>query len=95
MRDEIKLLPKAYIPQTSWSTDKRPLYVMTNIHTSKEKGVHHSCFYKGAHGSYFFYSNGLPLTKEVEDFMGSGIQDSRRWNKILRANEHVCLASLN
>ena len=35
MRDEMNLLPK----------EKKPLYVMTNIHTSKENGVHHSCFY--------------------------------------------------
>ena len=62
MRDEMKLLPK----------DKKPLYGMTNIHTSKEKGVHHSCFYIGE-GSYFFDSYGLPPTKEVEEFMGSGI----------------------
>ena len=54
MRDEIKLLLKAYDSQTTWSTDKRPLYVITNIHTSKEKRVHPSCFYKGPHGSYFF-----------------------------------------
>ena len=47
---------------------------MINIHTSKEKGIHHSCFYKGTKGaSYFFDSYGLPLTKEVEEFMGSGI----------------------
>ena len=72
MRDEMGLLPK----------DKKPLYVMTNIHTSKEKGVHHSCFYKETKGdlnkvteagSYFFDSYGLPPTKEVEKFMGSGI----------------------
>ena len=63
MRDEMGLLPK----------DKKPLYVMTNIHTSKEKGVHHSCFYTSNGGSYFFDSYGLPPTKEVEKFMGSGI----------------------
>lgn len=62
MRDEVNLLPKG----------KKPLYGMTNIHTSKEKGVHHSCFYIGE-GSYFFDSYGLPPTKEVEEFMGSGI----------------------
>ena len=62
MRDEMNLLPKV----------RKPLYVMTNIHTSKEKGVHHSCFYMGA-GSYFFDSCGLLPTKEVEEFMGSGI----------------------
>ena len=72
MRDEVSSLPR----------DKRPLYVMTNIHTSKETGVHHSCFYMGANdnpkddpkgGSYFFDSYGLPPTKEVEEFIGSGI----------------------
>ena len=76
MRDKIKLLPKAYGSHTSWSTDKRPLYVMTNIHTSKEKVVHHICFYKGANGSFFFYLYGLPPTKEVKDFMGSGINST-------------------
>ena len=45
MRDEMNLLPK----------DKKPLYVITNIHTSKEKGIHHSCFYKGTKGASYFF----------------------------------------
>ena len=53
----MKLLPR----------DKKPLYVMPNIHTSKEKRVHHSCFYIGD-GSYFFYSYGLFPIKEVTAF---------------------------
>ena len=62
MRDEMNLLP----------TDKQKLYVMTNIHTSKEKGIHHSCFYMGSQ-NFFFDSYGLPPTKEVEKFIGDGI----------------------
>ena len=54
MRDEMKILPK----------DKKPIYVVTNIHTSKENG---------ADDSYFFDLYGLPPTKEVKKFIGNGI----------------------
>ena len=53
-------------------TDKQKLYVMTNIHTSKEKGIHHSCLYMGSQ-NFFFDFYGLPPTKEVEKFIGDGI----------------------
>ena len=62
MRDEVKDLPK----------DKKPLNVMTNIHTSKENGVHHSSFYICDKRKYFFDSYGLKPTKEVKDFIGDG-----------------------
>ena len=62
MRDEMKLLP----------TNKFPLNVMTNIHTSDQPGVHHNCFYVGKKDKYFFDSYGLAPTKEVEKFLGHG-----------------------
>ena len=72
MRDEMNLLP----------TDRKPLNVMTNIHTSKENGVHHSCFYMGElnevknNENFFFDSYGLPPTKEVEHFMRNGVYNT-------------------
>ena len=62
MRDEVKDLPK----------NKKPLNVMTNIHTSKENGVHHFSFYVSDKAKYFFDSYGLKPTKEVKEFMGNG-----------------------
>ena len=40
---------------------------------SKESDAHHSYFYMGVDGSYFFNSYGLPPTKEVEMFVGNGV----------------------
>ena len=59
MRDEIKDLPR----------DVEPLYGVTNIHTSKERGVHWSAFAKTPKGNFFFDSYGLPPTQEVKDFL--------------------------
>ena len=60
MRDEIKELPD---PKTNI------IYAITNIHTSKERGVHHSAIYSGAdpsgHSILFFDSYALPPTKEI------------------------------
>ena len=64
MRDEMHLIPKDIIP----------LIVTTNIHTSKENGVHHSSFYCSDSENYFF--NGLPPTKEVEKILGEGISSN-------------------
>lgn len=58
MRDEVKDLPK-----------ETPLYGVTNIHTSKERGVHWSAFAKTPKGNFFFDSYGLPPTQEVKDFL--------------------------
>ena len=65
MRDEMNLLPK----------EKKPLYVMTNIHTSKENGVHHSCFYWNDE-NFFFDSYGLDPPKEVIKFLGEVISST-------------------
>ena len=73
MRDEMHLLPK---DKRSLQEQIKPLNVMTNIHTSKENGVHHSCFYCSNSENYFFYSYGLPHTKEVENFLGEGISST-------------------
>ena len=77
MRDEMNLLSK----------DKLPLNVITNIHTSKENGVHHNCFYIGSKGNYFFDSYGLNPTKEVEKFIQNGIGSNF---KIQQSNTKYC-----
>ena len=58
MRDELKDLPNDNL-----------IFVVTNIHTSKERGVHWSCLAKTREGNFFFDSYGLPPTKEVKDFL--------------------------
>ena len=59
MRDEI-----AGLPRTTF-----PLNVITNIHTSAERGVHWSAFYISKTCAYFFDSYGLPPTQEIIDFI--------------------------
>ena len=55
MRDEISSLK-----------NKTKFYAITNIHTSDQKGVHHSALFKGD-SMYFFDSYGLDPTKEIID----------------------------
>lgn len=63
MRDEVKNLKQ----------QNGRLFGCTNIHTSDEKGVHHSCFVRDDNtNSFFFDSYGLPPTKEVFDLMKHG-----------------------
>lgn len=55
MRDEIVLLK-----------DEHPkYYAITNIHTTKQKGIHHSALFKDNKQLYFFDSYGLDPTKEI------------------------------
>ena len=61
MRDEIKSLPR----------NKLPLNVITNIHTSAERGVHWSGIHVNKNVAYFFDSYGLPPTKEIINFLPS------------------------
>jgi len=58
MRDELNDLPS-----------DNPIFVITNIHTSKERGVHWSCLATMEKGNFFFDSYGLPPTIEVKDFL--------------------------
>ena len=58
MRDEVSSLPSS-----------TPLYAVTNIHTSDERGVHWSALAKGPRDNYFFDSYALPPTQEVKDFL--------------------------
>ena len=70
MRDEIKTLPKP--------SSNTPIFVCTNLHSSAERGIHHSCFtlnYNSAN-NYFFDSYGLPPTKETEKVMEHGTANS-------------------
>lgn len=62
MRDEMKLLDKNLKLQN----------VMTNIHTSKQNGVHWNCFYLGEKGKYFFDSYGLDPVNEIKNYLGEG-----------------------
>ena len=56
MRDEIK----------SYKSNKLPINIITNIHTSKENGVHWSAFHIDKNNNkYFFDSFGLPPTCEI------------------------------
>lgn len=52
MRDEIKFLPQYG-------------YFITNIHTSQERGVHHSAIYSDKDKVYYFDSYALPPTLEI------------------------------
>ena len=61
MRDEIENL------KTNLE-DK--LYVVTNLHTSDEPGIHWNCFvFDKTNGHYFFDSYGLPPVKEIQDLL--------------------------
>ena len=64
MRDEIKDLPQYG-------------YFITNIHTSKERGVHHSALYSDVNKVYFFDSYALPPTLEI-------------LNKFNHTNNRIC-----
>ena len=56
MRDEI-------IPTLK---TKKSYFTIVNIHTSKERGIHHSALYKNSLGKLFFFdSYGLPPTEEI------------------------------
>ena len=60
MRDEIKDLPQYG-------------YFITNIHTSKERGVHHSAIYSDKDKVFFFDSYALPPVEEIlEKFNHTG-----------------------
>ena len=62
MRDEIKRLPR----------NKTPLNVVTNIHTSSERGVHWSAFHLAKNKQAFWFDSfALPPTQEVLDFIPS------------------------
>ena len=80
MRDEIKHLPK----------DKFPFNVITNIHTSKERGVHWSAFHVTKDKTYFFDSFALPPTQEIIDFLPSKTQRMRNTFAVQTFDESNC-----
>ena len=61
MRDEI-------IPTLK---NKTKYYAIVNIHTSQQRGVHHSALYQNNEQMYFFDSYGLDPTKEIIDLKTS------------------------
>ena len=60
MRDEIKDLPQ-------YGLHGSGAYFITNIHTSEERGVHHSAIYSDKDKVYYFDSFALPPTLEIID----------------------------
>ena len=63
MRDEI-------IPTLK---NKTKYYAIVNIHTSQQRGVHHSALYRNNEQMYFFDSYGLDPTKEIIDLKMSDL----------------------
>ena len=61
MRDEVKEL----------DITKLPLNIITNIHTSNQKGVHHNAIHIDKNNNkYFFDSYGLPPVDEILNKLG-------------------------
>lgn len=61
---ELKIKPFYYTMRDEIINLPDNCYVITNINTSKEKGVHHSALVKNQN-KYFFDSYGLPPTEEI------------------------------
>ena len=80
MRDEIKSLPR----------NKLPLNVITNIHTSAERGVHWSAFYINKNVTYFFDSYGLPPTQEIINFLPSSCDRTHNTLQVQEFNSSKC-----
>ena len=55
---------------------KGVLNVITNLHTSGQKGVHWSACRININDNYFFDSYGLPPTNEVKEILGNGIYNT-------------------
>ena len=75
MRDEVFTLPKT----------KKKLYVCTNLHTSKEPGIHHSCFvldFENPDNNVYFDSYGLPPTEEVKKLLKHGTHNTFQLQKL-------------
>ena len=80
MRDEISDLPRTAIP----------LNVITNIHTSHERGVHWSAFHVSKEKAYFFDSYALPPTKEIIDFLPKNLDRTRNTFQLQDFNDSYC-----
>ena len=89
MRDEVFTLPKTKTGQLKPSHGQRPeemkLYVCTNLHTSKEPGIHHSCFvldFENPDNNVYFDSYGLPPTEEVKKLLKHGTHNTFQLQKL-------------
>jgi len=80
MRDEIKRLPK----------NKFPLNIITNIHTSKERGVHWTALHVTKDKAYFFDSFALPPTQEIINLFPSQMQRMRNTLEVQSFDESNC-----
>ena len=88
MRDEVKQLPR----------DKCPLNVITNIHTSDERGVHWSALHvskgkgppTGCSVAYFFDSFGLPPTQEIINFLSKVADRTCNTLQVQESNTSYC-----
>ena len=82
MRDEIKHLPQDQILSLS---------IVTNIHTSKERGVHWSALHITKNKeAYFFDSFGLPPTLEVINFLPNQYIKIRNTLEVQNFGESNC-----
>lgn len=66
MKDEIENLKKL-------KTKSKPLYIITNLHTSKQPGVHWTALYRDGLTNKYFDSYGLQPDHEVIDFLEDGV----------------------
>ena len=80
MRDEVAKLPR----------NKLPLNVITNIHTSAERGVHWSAFHISKDRACFFDSYALPPTQEIVDFFPRKIDRIRNTFELQDFNTSYC-----
>jgi hypothetical protein len=80
MRDEIKSL----------SLKRLPLNVITNIHTTNQRGVHWSALHVTKGSAYFFDSFGLPPTQEIIDLLPCKVQRMRNTFEVQSFDESNC-----
>ena len=80
MRDELRSL----------STNKLPLNVITNIHTSAERGVHWSALHVNKAGVYFFDSYAIPPTQEIIDCLPANLERTRNTLQVQDFNTSNC-----
>ena len=78
MKDELKELNK---------NKKLPIYIVCNYQSTINKGTHWVSLYKDVKNSYYFDSYGIDVIKEAIDFLGHGIYNTF---KIQKLGEEYC-----
>ena len=66
---------------------KLPIYIVCNYQSTINKGTHWVALYKDIQNSYYFDSYGIDVIKEAIDFLGHGIYNTF---KIQKLGEEYC-----